>query len=815
VKNEGFWLAVVFVSLLTKCAIARENPTPSKWKPAHIVTPSERCLFLFDSTEAVSEENNPLAFEVAKAVREMGLDIHWHDIAKAGIPSVSGYRAVVTGFLDSKMPNPAKFAEFVERTVKQDIRFVIIGNYGAYQDAETQKFVEPHIVNRAFNALGVSYKANWTDNPSLFEVIPKDEGILPRPSMRSENIKHFYQFNKERSDVRILVEAKRKDLSLPPSAVVFVSATGAQVLSRYISEDDFLKDEKRFHFDLKSFLRQALAITPNDKASILVIYDTSSPVSMSVLKSLETASSYAQIPLVGVRIKDVSALRFFDLQNFAGIVYALDRCPMTYCGYIYDLFSTFVRNGGTLLFTMPLQSRELQRLSGNQNKDATFATGDGLWFLKGAFLGLEGLSVSGSTFKPSVILSKLGPECRVLAKTSNTPVWWRCKLGKGEVIALNAYEFIERHFLGLLVQSLMDTEGFHAMPILAWKLEFIDDCPLPFTDNPIESLGKTDSEFYSTDFYDMLLQARKEYGLKFVFLPVFSYDDRVEPPFPAPFEGTTKERVLAFARRIIQDDFEVGLHGTNHISPALSGGVSQNFKDRHALDQWFKKAYASCLEVFGYPPLVFVPPNNYIDTAGFEALFKSIPTIRVVSSLFAGTEVETQQDFMVDPERPGIAHIPRTWAGYFLEEEALLGFINGIMSFGVSSHFIHPDDIIDPERSKGRSWHEMRSSFLRAMKMIQQRFPFLRTIGIMDAYYELLMMEHHGPRCKRVSKKQLVVERSPGVSSQFYMLIRVPDGTISNLKIRGASVVQKDEESSRVVVRLESRTSEFEIGGSL
>jgi hypothetical protein len=109
----------------------------------------------------------------------------------------------------------------------------------------------------------------------------------------------------------------------------------------------------------------------------------------------------------------------------------------------------------------------------------------------------------------------------------------------------------------------------------------------------------------------------------------------------------------------------------------------------------------------------------------------------------------------------------------------------------------------------------MRSSFLDAMKTIQERFPFLRAMGIMDAYHELEMLELHGPRCIKTSKEKLVVERASGVSSQFYILLRFPAGKGANLKITGASVIYKDEESSRLVVRLDSRVSHYEIGGSL
>ncbi len=47
---------------------------------------------------------------------------------------------------------------------------------------------------------------------------------------------------------------------------------------------------------------------------------------------------------------------------------------------------------------------------------------------------------------------------------------------------------------------------------------------------------------------------------------------------------------------------------------------------------------------------------------------------------------------------------PRYSSGYDYQEFDRWMIYNGITINGVFSHFIHPDDILDPERNHGLSW---------------------------------------------------------------------------------------------------------------
>ncbi len=811
--------ASLVVGLLSHPAFA--SPLP-RTRPIPDLSPGDRVLCLVDSSEGVTVEHNPLATAIAPAMARLGLQVGWHDIARGGLPSLealAGVRAVVTGFLDGAMAEAARYPEFVRAVVARGVRFVIVGNYGAWQEGGPDgPFVTPETVNSAFESLGVRYRARWTADPSLFTVEVADPAVGPTRDLRSDAIRHFYQFDAIRDDVRVLVAARRTDDPPGPaglSAPVFTSATGAMVLSRYLSPSDLLDDPGAFRFDAGAFLGLALAYAPRDPGTLLVLHDPDTDASREAVETLRAASSYTGLPMVGVPLASASRLRLMDLATHTGVVLALDQVRAPAGRYLADLLGAFVRQGGRVASVLPVSDPDLARVLGDEGPGPGTAHATGLILRDGLFPGASGLRAGPGSVRWTATRGRPGRGCRVLAESEDpsgaVPLWWRCRVGQGEVSALNAVEFADRAFLGFVIQAVLDAAGTWAMPVLASAVEFVDDCPLPMAERVIPGVGRPDVEFYSNDFYGMILEARERFGMRPTFLAVFSYGDEVRSPFGPPFAGTTAERALALARRIVADDFPVGLHGMNHLSPALSGGVSRPFPDAAGLDEWFASARDAFREVFGPEngPVVFVPPNNFVDTAGKRALGRVFPDLRVLSSVFAGSEVETVQDFAVDPDLPGVVDFPRTWAGHVLAGEALVQMVNGLLALSVSSHFIHPDDLLDPERSGGRPWAALRRGFLEGAAEVRRRFPFLREQTVEEAAEDLRRLLAREPRVVPRGTGGLHVERASGRADPDTLLVRFPPGCRPRV-LDGGTLVSSDPDSGRHHVRMEARVLDIE-----
>ena len=57
----------------------------------------------------------------------------------------------------------------------------------------------------------------------------------------------------------------------------------------------------------------------------------------------------------------------------------------------------------------------------------------------------------------------------------------------------------------------------------------------------------------------------------------------------------------------------------------------------------------------------------------------------------------------------------------------------GVSLYGVVSHFIHPDDVIDPNRSKGYGWGQLADEYDEMMAYITERYPFVDFTTVTDA----------------------------------------------------------------------------------
>ena len=53
--------------------------------------------------------------------------------------------------------------------------------------------------------------------------------------------------------------------------------------------------------------------------------------------------------------------------------------------------------------------------------------------------------------------------------------------------------------------------------------------------------------------------------------------------------------------------------------------------------------------------------------------------------------------------------------------------------YGVFSHFVHPDDILDEERGQGKSWEELFREFCQKLQFVNESFSGLRPMTAIQA----------------------------------------------------------------------------------
>ena len=74
------------------------------------------------------------------------------------------------------------------------------------------------------------------------------------------------------------------------------------------------------------------------------------------------------------------------------------------------------------------------------------------------------------------------------------------------------------------------------------------------------------------------------------------------------------------------------------------------------------------------------------------------------------------QEFVMASD--GIAEFPRMTSGMLQSAYEDFVQVNAAGLYGVFSHFIHPDDILDEERGGGKAWQELLDAFCEKVELI-------------------------------------------------------------------------------------------------
>ena len=185
------------------------------------------------------------------------------------------------------------------------------------------------------------------------------------------------------------------------------------------------------------------------------------------------------------------------------------------------------------------------------------------------------------------------------------------------------------------------------------------------------------------------------------------------------------------------------MHGYNHQPLVLEGFIKQElgytpWASKEDMEESIKELLDFINGVFpNYKLGSYIPPSNILSEEGRAALVSGNKDLRVISSLYIGglEGDEYVQEFEIAPD--GIIEFPRLSSGYIKTDEMMWSIYNGINLFGIFSHFIHPDDILDPYRNQGNSWSVLSKELDSIFSEVSTNYPWLRSFTATPAGEEL------------------------------------------------------------------------------
>lgn len=404
---------------------------------------------------------------------------------------------------------------------------------------------------------------------------------------------------------------------------------------------------------------------------------------------------------------------------------------------IIELMS-WVRQGGGLLMPMTPERTAYfdviaQRL-GIQEAGWDYEVTESIVPADGFMLGAGRYNLS-DPFDSSLSLT-LNERARVYASSGDkgTPLIWSNDYGAGRIVVDNIgiYDKIMRGFYAASYSLLGDACAY---PVINGAAFYLDDFPSPVPGGDGEYVRRdyqmSVADFYSRVWWPDVARLSETYRIRFTGVMIENYEDEVN--------RTARQTDLAqfryYGGLLLRLGGEIGYHGYNHQPLCLP---NTDYGDHYGYRSWptesaMENAVSELIR-FQQEVLpnadgrVYVPPSNILSAEGRRLLSEKFPQIRTIAStyFYDYTGLAYEQEFEVADD--GIVEQPRVISGGVLDDYMRLAAFAELNMHFVSTHFMHPDDLLDVDRGAELGWEAYKRNLTDYIQCLTASAPDLRML---------------------------------------------------------------------------------------
>lgn len=325
----------------------------------------------------------------------------------------------------------------------------------------------------------------------------------------------------------------------------------------------------------------------------------------------------------------------------------------------------------------------------------------------------------------------------VWAKTGDagTPLIWSNDCGSGHTVVCNIgiYDKVMRGFYASAISLLGDATAY---PVINSAVFYLDDFPSPVPSGDgtyiKRDYGLSIADFYTKVWWPDLQKLAQKYGIRYTGVMIENYEDAVNQTEPARQADTTQFRY--FGGMLLQMGGELGFHGYNHQPLAL---WDTDYGTLYDYKTWKNKEtlVASLNELIAFQDevlpnahgSVYVPPSNILSARVRKLIGTDVPRIKTIASTYFedGTDLPYVQEFGVASD--GIVEQPRIVSGGMVDDSYMrLAAVSELNMHYVSTHFMHPDDLLDPDRGAKEGWEVYNGGLTDYLDWLSKSAPDLR-----------------------------------------------------------------------------------------
>ncbi len=468
------------------------------------------------------------------------------------------------------------------------------------------------------------------------------------------------------------------------------------------------------------------------KERYLIVYDEQEHF-LKIKENTEKVLDYIKADYKAV---EAGKLESIDIE-YGTVVMILE--DISKVGNIDGLLS-YVYNGGNVLFAFRLAAssgfngvyRKLGIVEHGEFKDVV-----GIRLLDNVLIKGQGTEITDSRLMlNSSMVVTLEDDCREYAQAvDGTKLLWMKKYGGGSIVYFNGTMLDTSINRGLILGMLSLPVQDFMYPVINSKISFIDDFPAPILEGTHEKIsnefGRTIPRFYRDIWWPDMLELAVKYRMKYTGAAIGTYNRETENVEPESAELNLRDYIF-FGRELVAHGGEIGIHGYNH-QPLFTGQPADKelgykpWKDYHTMVDSMGEIVRLSKQAFpGYKFNIYVPPSNILDSLGRDAVLAAQPDIKTICSIYnhsvGGDAYE--QELGIAPD--GIIEFPRLTSEYLFTDDTRWMTLNAITLHGLSSHFVHPDDVLDSKRTGDMGWTQLYKEYEQFNKFLFDNFRWLR-----------------------------------------------------------------------------------------
>lgn len=472
-----------------------------------------------------------------------------------------------------------------------------------------------------------------------------------------------------------------------------------------------------------------------EKATNLLVIDSSQEGVSDAESMLDRVLLDMKVPTVTVDLAQGDEIP--TLKQYQTMVIAMpDLDPL---GEHVLQIMQWVKKGGGVMFAMtPEKTGYLDVIGpqiGIESSAYKYVVTEGITPSKDFMLGGGQTYMFSDPFKSSLSVA-LNDRAQVEAVSSNgrTPLVWRSSVESGTAVMCNIGIYVKM-VRGFYASAFSLLSSAMAYPVINSAAFYLDDFPSPVPSGNGKYIKRdynmSISEFYSQVWWPDLVRLAERYGIRFTGVMIENYGDDTKND---PVRQTDNTQFEYYGGLLLRQNGEIGYHGYNHQPLVLP---NTDYGNEYTYVQWpNRKAIVDSLnELIAFQKTVlpaatssvYVPPSNILSSEGRKIIGEDVPQIRAIASMAfpPDSSLEYVQEFGVAAD--GVVEAPRIVSGSMVNNSYMrLAAVSELNMHYVSTHFMHPDDLLDEDRGAKEGWETYRKGLEDYLDWLEQSAPSIR-----------------------------------------------------------------------------------------